>query len=282
MKKIILFAACAAMLASCSDDKVNEAPYAPATPGTEVDFSLNLDASGSSRTIYGDETTLNGVTGFPIYWVNGDNVLLASPQCDVKQATYAVAVDGTQQNYATSMDKVGAAGLQWGTAETTNFYSVYPTQYKTNVSKAPVVNTLTATADAAVAELHVRDYQINLFEKNASGTWVGTPIDRTSMTNLAANHKNPDAIMYAQKAHLSGSTDGNVVKLNYKPFTVAFHVTLNGYTLAENLGTDPGVTIQEVIIKAPEGTNLAGNFKATFNADCTTAPVVEVSGNIVT
>lgn len=279
MKKIILFAACAAMLASCSDDKVNEAPYAPATPGTEVDFSLNLDASGSSRTIYGDETTLNGVTGFPIYWVNGDNVLLASPQCDVKQATYAVAVDGTQQNYATSMDKVGAAGLQWGTAETTNFYSVYPTQYKTNVSEAPVVNTLTATADAAVAELHVRDYQINLFEKNASGTWVGTPIDRTSMTNLAANHKNPDAIMYAQKAHLSGSTDGNVVKLNYKPFTVAFHVTLNGYTLAENLGTDPGVTIQEVIIKAPEGTNLAGNFKATFNADCTTAPVVEVSGN---
>ena len=123
MKKIILFAACAAMLASCSDDKVNEAPYAPATPGTEVDFSLNLDASGSSRTIYGDETTLNGVTGFPIYWVNGDNVLLASPQCDVKQATYAVAVDGTQQNYATSMDKVGAAGLQRSEEHTSELQS---------------------------------------------------------------------------------------------------------------------------------------------------------------
>lgn len=279
MKKIILFAACAAMLASCSDDKVNEAPYAPATPGTEVDFSLNLDASGSSRTIYGEETKINGADGFPIYWVNGDNVLLASPQCDVKQATYAVAVDGTQQNYATSMDKVGAAGLQWGTAETTNFYSVYPTQYKTNVNDAPVVNTLTATADAAVADLHVRDYQINLFEKNASGTWVGTPIDRTSMTNLDANHKNPDAIMYAQKAHRSGSTDGNVVKLNYKPFTVAFHVTLDGYTIAQSLGEDPGLTIQEVTIEAPEGTHLVGKFQATFNSDCNTAPTVNTTVN---
>ena len=100
------------LFAGCSEDELTKGPGAQV--GDEVQFGLSL-SNLDTRTVYGDETS----TGFPIYWVNGDKVRVASPQClsGRNSAEYQIAVEKANQNYATSMTKTGDAGVQWGNAE---------------------------------------------------------------------------------------------------------------------------------------------------------------------
>ena len=109
------------LFAGCSEDELTKGPGAQV--GDEVQFGLSL-SNLDTRTVYGEETS----TGFPIYWVNGDKVRVASPQClsGRNSAEYQIAVDGTTQNYATSMTKTGDVGVQWGNEATADFYSIYP------------------------------------------------------------------------------------------------------------------------------------------------------------
>lgn len=269
MKKIIVFAAVGALLAGCSDEVRN--PEKPSNPGSDIAFQLNLQSDPQTRTLYGEETN----NAFPIYWVDQDQIIVASPQCAAgrNNALYQVTVPNATSHTATAVTKVNEAGVQWGDKLPANFYSVYPVAYNSSASNV-VRNEIVNGTDNAVAHLNVRNYQTNIFTKE-NGKWVGTPIDRKSMTDLSANLKNPDALMYAQTRQ---TTDGNV-QLTFKPFTVAFNVTLQGYTVTEALGTDPTVTIQEVAITAPEGTQLVGNFDATFNADGTSDPQVNTNVN---
>lgn len=264
MKKLLTIAAGTVALVSCSGDKIT-GPTSPANPGTEVNFSLHLTENNMSRTVYGDETD----NSFPIYWVNGDEVLIVSPGADVENARYTIEA-GENQNYATSMTKVGDAGIQWGNSFPQNFYSVYPVGYTTQ-NNATVENTLYNKSGVAEAHLNVRDNQIVRFAKTvtADGTvWKGTPIDHLGK-------QNPDALMYAQKQ----MTEDGAVTLRYIPFTTAFHIDLAGYDLTDQLGDDPTVTIEEVTIEAPAGVTLVGDFTATFDAACVEAPSVDVSAN---
>ena len=118
---ILLSLAAVAIAASCKEELNPDKPI-NANPGDEVVFGAALP--GKTKTVYGEETS----TGFPIYWVNGDKVRVASPQCmsGRNTAEYQIAVDGDTQNYATSMTKTGNVGVQWGDAKTADFYSIYP------------------------------------------------------------------------------------------------------------------------------------------------------------
>ncbi len=264
MKKLLTIAAGTIVLVSCSGDKIT-GPTSPANPGSEVNFSLQLTGNNMSRTIYGDEAN----NSFPIYWVNGDEVLIASPGATIENARYTIEA-GENQDYATSMTKIGDAGIQWGSTFPQNFYSIYPVGYTTQNNTA-VENTLYNNSGVAVAHLNVRDNQIVRFAKTvtADGTvWKGTPIDHLGK-------QNPDALMYAQKQ----MTEDGAVTLRYIPFTTAFHIDLAGYDLTDQLGEDPTVTIEEVIVEAPAGVTLVGDFTATFDANCVDAPTVDVSGN---
>ncbi len=264
MKKLLTIAAGTIVLVSCSGDKIT-GPTSPANPGSEVNFSLQFTGNNMSRTIYGDEAN----NSFPIYWVNGDEVLIASPGATIENARYTIEA-GENQDYATSMTKIGDAGIQWGSTFPQNFYSIYPVGYTTQNNTA-VENTLYNNSGVAVAHLNVRDNQIVRFAKTvtADGTvWKGTPIDHLGK-------QNPDALMYAQKQ----MTEDGAVTLRYIPFTTAFHIDLAGYDLTDQLGEDPTVTIEEVIVEAPAGVTLVGDFTATFDANCVDAPTVDVSGN---
>ena len=272
MKKIIVFAAVGALLAGCSDEVRN--PDKPSNPGSDITFQINLQSDPQTRTLYGEETN----NAFPIYWVDKDQIIVASPQCAAgrNNALYQVTVPNATSNTATAVTKVNEAGVQWGDKLPANFYSVYPAEYNATLSET-VKNEIVNGEENAVAHLNVRNYQYNIFTKKGT-TWTGVPYDRKSRESVDANLKNPDALMYAQTKQ---TTDGDV-QLTYKPFTVAFHVELDGYTLGGSLGTDPSVTIQSIAIQAPQGTQLAGNFDATFNADCITAPVVNTNVNTLT
>ena len=270
MKKSILLPAALLLLAACSDE---ENPTIPAQPGDEVSFVARLDGKGT-RTIYGDSTVNNT---YPVYWQNGDEVKVASPQCASGRNTglYKVHV-AEAQNYAESLVRQGNVGIQWGTDEQAKFYSIYPASYHTQ-NNTTVNNTLTPTADAATAKMTIRSYQLNRFEKDASGVWTGTPFDRAVITNPDAAQLNPDAVMYAQTT--ANRSDGTV-NLRYKPFSTVLRITLAGCEFS-GLGGNQTVTIEEVMITAPQGVNLVGEFDVNFNKDATTAPTVSATGGVL-
>ena len=226
-KKIFFMSALALLACSCQEDKIAD-PTGTAAPGVEVNFGGML-GDGDTRTIYGQEA--NGA--FPIYWVNGDQVLIASPECanngGVGSATYAVSVNADNQNYATSMDKTGEIGVRWGENETGTFYSVYP------AARHTAFNT-----DLSSARLTVTTQQDN--------TW--NPADNTVAPDMSA------CFMWAKT---EGVAAGSIVNLAYKPLSTALRFTVTGPASG-----DP-VTITYIRLYAPNGTALSGTFNVDFN-----------------
>lgn len=221
-KKYLMIPFLAFLASSCQDEE--QASIKPAT-GEEVQFGVALEDNASTRTIYGEEA--NGA--FPIYWVNGDQVVISSPDCassGYPSATYQVSVDNASQNYASSLDKTGEIGVRWGDNETAEFYSVYPASHATVGSNYSTV-TLTMPAQ-----------QDNGY-------------DRTTMK------VQPDmnaCFMYAVAENVES---GSTVNLRYKPLSTAVRFKLTGPASGE-------VSINYVRIFAPEGTNINGTFSADF------------------
>ena len=224
-KKIFLMSALALLVCSCQED---EGTSIQPTPGEEVKFGGRLDASPMTRTIYGESDG----TGFPIYWVDGDQVLVASPECannnGIGSATYAISVDGPEQNYASSMDKTGEAGVQWSDNATANFYSIYPASDNTRF-----------TQNLTSARLTVTTQQNN--------TW-----------NTEDNTVSPDMSACFMYAKTENVPSGDVVNLAYKPLSTAVRFRVNGPTSGEP------VTISYIRLYAPTGVALSGTFNVDF------------------
>lgn len=249
MKKIFLMSALALLVYGCQDE--NEGASIQPTPGEEVKFGGMLDDNALTRTIYGDETK----SGFPIYWVNGDQVLVASPDCGqyggVGSATYAISVNGDKQNYATSMDKTGEIGVRWGDNVTGTFNSIFP---------------VVANSDNTIQ---------NSFNSGYTSARVTVTTQQNNVWNMTDNTVAPDmhaCIMYAQTANVNAGED---VNLAYKPLSTAVRFTVNGPKSG-----DGEVTIQYIRLYAPEGTILSGQFDVDFSDMSSGMPkVTAVEGN---
>lgn len=230
--KYFLMSIFALLACSCQDDE--QGSIQP-TPGQEVAFGASLEQNVSTRTIYGEEA--NGA--FPIYWVDGDEVLVSSPECaangGVGSATYKVNVGGnTTQNYATSLDKTGEIGVRWGNNESGSFYSIYPVS-SSHTKLGSDYKTVTLTMPAQ--------------QDNNIVTENGTKKVLSDMRSC---------FMYAATP---GVNSGETVNLKYKPLSTAVRFKLYG-----PLTGDP-VTITYVRIYAPQGTNISG----TYSVDLSTA-----------
>ena len=246
----IVSLALAFTVASCSDDM--ETPNHPANTGDEVRFSAALSGV-DTRTVYGDETG----TGFPIYWVQDDKVKVASPQCGVKQAEYDVTVESPTQNYATSLNKTGAAGIQWGTSETADFYSIYP-------SDGAVLN---IQGNNVTATLQVNPTQYATSADKTTGGKTYIYAQPTDMGNV---------VMYAKTADVAKSAEA--VVLNYKPFStvIEFEITAPKHNSA---GTQSEIIVQSLTLTAPTGTTIAGDFTFNFpESDNSTPTIVAATG----
>ncbi len=210
-------------LVACNQENMPERPTP--TPGAEVKFGASLNETGVTRTIYGKEDTEKNT--FPIYWVDGDKVLVTSPQCQNGRNTaqYKVSVKTDKQNYATSLDKTGAAGVQWG-QDDADFYSVYP-------------------ADNA----SVQGTTFHLTMPNA----------QTDILKLGSRKSKAYADMNAcfMGAVIKGVTNGSEVNLTYTPLSTAIRFTLRGPSSAEGQ-TDSEVIISQVVLKANQP--IAGDF----------------------
>lgn len=213
----------------CIEDEFN--PNEPSeAKGSEVKFGLSLE-DPDTKTIYGPETD----TGFPVYWSEGDKVLVASPQCAVTSAEYEVTpVSG--QNYAEALNKTGAAGVQWGSTDA-YFYSVYPS---TNAS-------WTSLSESNVtAKLNIAS------EQSANIVLDETTYSAADMDNV---------IMYANTAKI---TNGDNVDLNYKPYStiLEFEMSIGAYDNNESYGSAKVISLT---LTAPENTAIAGDFSLKFN-----------------
>lgn len=254
-KKYLIISALGLLACSCqTEDVENIQP----TPGQDVKFGASLEQS-ATRTIYGDEFNDGSKDVFPINWVNGDEVVVFSPDCassgGVGQATYKVNVgeeNSGKQNYANSLDKTGEIGVRWGKNTTGSFYSVYPASpLYTKVSSDCKTLTLTMPAQ-----------QDNTFERTESG--------------IKAYPDMRACFMYAYTQNVQS---GETVNLKYKPISTAIRFKLQG-----PLNNDNGpVTINYVRFYAPEGTDINGTYEFKDVTDTSTGIPEPKSGlNYVT
>lgn len=254
-KKYLIISALGLLACSCqTEDMENIQP----TPGQDVKFGASLEQS-ATRTIYGDEFNDGSKDVFPINWVNGDEVVVFSPDCassgGVGQATYKVNVgeeNSGKQNYANSLDKTGEIGVRWGKNTTGSFYSVYPaSSLYTKVSSDCKTLTLTMPAQ-----------QDNTFERTESG--------------IKAYPDMRACFMYAYTQNVQS---GETVNLKYKPISTAIRFKLQG-----PLNNDNGpVTINYVRFYAPEGTDINGTYEFKDVTDTSTGIPEPKSGlNYVT
>ena len=223
-------------LVACNQENMPERPTP--TPGAEVKFGVSLNKNDVTRTIYGDENN----NAFPIYWVQDDKVLVTSPQClnGRNTAQYKVSVATATQNYATSLNKTGAVGVQWGQDDTADFYSVYP------ADKASVIGTI------------------------FSLTMPNVQRDQVQLDNKKAYADMNACFMGAVSKEVA---NGSEVNLTYKPLSTAIRFTLHGPSASVGQ-TDSEVIISKVVLKADQP--IAGDFTVNMNTE---TPTVELGSN---
>lgn len=223
-------------LVACNQENMPERPTP--TPGAEVKFGVSLNKNDVTRTIYGDENN----NAFPIYWVQDDKVLVTSPQClnGRNTAQYKVSVKTATQNYATSLNKTGAVGVQWGQDDTADFYSVYP------ADKASVIGTI-----FSLTMPNVQRDQVQLDNEKAYA-------DMNACFMGAVSKEVPN---------------GDEVNLTYTPLSTAIRFTLRGPSAGVGQ-TDSEVTISKVVLKADKP--IAGDFTVDMS---TPEPTVKLGSN---
>ena len=241
-----------AVLASSCKDMLNPDEIEKANPGDEVVFGAALP--GNTKTVYGEENTVTKT--FPIYWVDGDKVRVASPQClsGRNSAEYQIAA-GVNQNYATSMTKTGEYGVQWGDAATADFYSIYPSSASTK---------LEVSGNGVTTTLHVDATQFASTSTKNNGTSDYLYAQPAEMGNV---------VMYAKTA---GVTSGSTVELHYTPFSTVLEFEINAPS-EPVAGKQTEITIQSLTLTAPTGTTIAGDFGLTFPTGESTTPSIEAA-----
>lgn len=220
-------------LVACNQENMPERPTP--TPGAEVKFGVSLNKTDVTRTIYGEENS----KAFPIYWVDGDKVLVTSPQClnGRNTAQYKVSVDNATQNYATSLNKTGAVGVQWG-QDDADFYSVYP------ADKASVQGT--------TFHLTMPNVQRETLEFRENDQKAYADMNACFMQAVSKNVPN-----------------GKDVNLTYEPLSTAIRFTLRGPSYGEGqLGSK--VIINKVVLKADQTQTIAGDFTVDMSTGTVT------------
>lgn len=233
--KYIFLSLAAAFVATACNQEMNPDNPNKANPGDEVQFGLSLP--GKTKTIYGEENTETKT--FPIYWVNGDKVKVASPQCQSgrNNAEYSVSVESETQNYATALKRTGEYGVQWGSKGTADFYSIYPSTAGT---------TLNIDGETVTATLHVDATQ-----------FANTTNYETSVYAQPAEMGN--VVMYAKA---TASKTDPAVELHYTPFSTVIEFELTAPDKSDSQHQSE-IIIQSITLVAPQGITIAGDF--TFN-----------------
>lgn len=245
-KKYFMMSVLALLAYGCQNEEDINNTVIP-TPGEDVKFGASLGKSG--RTIYGEKAD----GAYPIYWVDGDQVLVSSPQCGqnggVGSATYKVSVTNANQNFADALNKTGEIGVRWGDNRTGDFYSLYP-----------------ASTNAWFNPQALHRARITLTTQQ-NCDWVKNTSDNSHTVQ-------PDMSACFMYARTTGVANGAEVNLKYKPLSTAVRFKLRG---PMDQSAEP-VTVSYVRLYAPTGVSLSGTFDVDFSGDNEMPTVIPYTG----
>ena len=258
----------ACLMTACLEDNFTE--FTP-TPGIEVKLSADLNMA-QTRTLYGAESN-NKV---PVHWVHGDTISVYGADClsGRKQADYLVstinpnggATPETGNDFAFSLDKVGAYGVQWGNETTSDFYAIYPS---TKGTFGEIDGKVTVTTNIRTGQ-KTRFVETKVGTKKEGGDsilWVGTPY-----INDLTNPTMRDALMYAYTPNAAATDSyGNPKKVDLKfhPFSTVLKFRISGWK--GTVGTGIDAYVSRIVLKAPDGVGIAGDCTFTFDNGVPTA-----------
>ena len=261
MKNIFWLPLIASLLMVACTDKELEEKINPCD-GEEVNFSVSAD-DGKGRTLYGDEAA-DGKS-VVVNWVKGDKVMVYGTDCANKSAEYKVPDSAHGQNYAGKLEKTGAAGVQWGPAVTSDFYSVYPS----NSSIEPY-ETVGEGENKKITSVKVtteirRNQNVSFTFNKEETKWIGTHYNDDS-----SNPTMTDAVMYAVTTDAKANANNGAVNLKYVPYSNVFRITFNGFDIQlkedELSGSVDNVAyVRQITVTAPFA--ISGDFPMIIGRD---------------
>ena len=271
------------VMTSCVEEKVldNIVP----TPGDEVEFTAGLNTGVQTKTLYGAD---NGINPIKVKWVNGDKIMVYGTTCtegsDCQVAEYQVSTSKTStpntddgQNVADGLDKTGDIGVRWGSASTSDFVAVYPSE-NASFTYNSTSKVVTATTSIDSTQNYVfNDEPTSKTVTNSDGTTYTISVwEGTHFANDATDPSMSNAIMYARTDDVPA---GDPVGLSFKPFSTVLKFRFMGFD--SNLFPNTELYIQNIKITAPEGYHIAGDFDMTIprNEDVENNPVTATSKN---
>ena len=240
------------------------------TRNDEVNFVADMK-NAVTRTLYGADNA----TTIKVKWVNGDQIKVFGTNCAVSTGEYQITeaanqpnVDGSaEESKADALVRMGEVGVQWGSEKTSDFVAVYPAE-NASFQYNSTSGVVTATTSISSTQNYVfNDALVTKKDKNGNDikVWEGT-----HFANDATNPSMQNAIMYARTDDVSA---GSNVSLLFEPYSTVLKFRFEGF---ESLwSTDAEVYIQNIVITAPQGYNIAGDFDLTIprNSEVSATPV---------
>ena len=162
-------------------------------------------SDSNTRTSYGDNKTDKG---WPIYWVNGDNVRVVCPQAqETKTADFTVQNLSSSTNISSSTNNYTLTGentLLWGETDEHHFYTFYPKE------RVYITEEETGTFTVAVPR-----------EQNAEVLQTGSESEGFTYTAVDMSA----AVMAGHvSVKRSGISEGDIITLPFKPLTTALDI----------------------------------------------------------
>lgn len=240
------FAWMALGFAGCTDDDMSGSE--PLPEGVEFNFGAGVDSkSGETRTYYDptDEANPNA-SKWKIFWNYQDpldHIYIYSPQAldGRNQASYTVNALQDMSEPA-PVTKDGDTGVQVGTADSYDFYAMYP-------ASAVTAGSGSGTSLSATMPVNQTASTTETMTDNAVGE-----LQTTADMNCA--------LMIAKETGYQ-PTEGNEgkVQLQFEPFATMMDITVNG----TDANTQANVRITSVIIEADAP--IAGDFTYDYSAE---------------
>lgn len=225
----------------------------------EVKFAAEMK-NAVTKTLYGADNA----SSIKVKWVNGDQIKVFGTNCAVSTGEYQITeaankpnVDGSnEESIADALVRMGEVGVQWGSEKKSDFVAVYPAenasfQYNSNTGVVTATTTISSTQNYVF-----NDAVATKTDKNGNSikVWEGT-----HFANDATNPSMQNAIMYARTDEVSA---GSNVALSFEPYSTVLKFRFEGF---ESLwSVDAEAYVQSIVITAPQGDYIAGDFDITI------------------
>ena len=287
MKKYInIFAvlAMALFVGSCEDEFEQEFQYIKVVPGDEIQFGASAafeSSVGSTRTIYGDINEKGSL--IEVNWVpNQDRIQIISPHAGGADiAEYKVIStnnetvipgNGTDGKFeelskATTLQRIGEAGLQWTNATEYDFYAMYPSHEQLK----EVVKEVEDTDDYGLKNVYESGLPV-------SGKMIGyLPVTQDPVTTDPAPAEDGDSRVVkvqpdmryaymAAKAHCEIQEDGTMkdtIQLNFQSLVTALEFDITVNEIVQQSDGKKLIDIMALMLTSKEH-DICGKFVYTF------------------